>query len=186
VIHVLATKTYPCLHYEFNEVWVFSNTGDVLPESTGGRVRKYTENYPNGARHATWCARICPNGRYLLEGLETTYYENGRKDHEVTYSSGRKAGVETYWAPDGTKLWSWMHHPEHNVSKWIHYWDNGRKRIESNWNTKPSARDLDRHFFGLVANGPVSHWDHDGSPVATYSFTNGCLAGSLSLPAAEP
>jgi hypothetical protein len=185
VIHVLATKTYPCLHYEFNEAWIFSDVGDVLPETTGGRIQKYAEKYPNGARRVTWGARICPNGRYLLEGPETTYYENGHKEHEVTYLSGRKTGEETYWAPDGTKLWTWTHDPKHNVSKWVHFWNNGRKRIESNWNTKPSARDLDRSFFGLVANGPVYHWNPDGSPAATYSFTNGCLAGSLPLPGAE-
>jgi hypothetical protein len=186
VVHVLATMTNPCLHYEFNEAWVFSDAGDVLPETTGGRVRKYTENYPSGARHATWSARICPNGRYLLDGPEMTYYQDGRKEHEITYASGRKTGVEKFWAPDGTKLWSWTHDPEHNVSKWVHFWSNGRKRIESNWNTKPSARDLDRSFFGLVANGPVYHWNRDGNASQAYGFTNGCLAGTLPLPPAEP
>ena len=185
VIHVLATMTNPCLHYEFNEAWVFSDAGDVMPETTGGRIRKYRENYPSGARHAIWSARICPHGRYLLEGKETTYYENGRKEHEVTYTSGCKTGVETFWAQDGTKLWSWIHHPEKNASTWIHYWDNGRKRIESNWNTKPRARDLDRSFFGLVANGPTHQWNRDGSPARAYSFTNGCLAGTIALPAPQ-
>lgn len=186
VIHLLATMTHPCLHYEFNEAWVFSDAGDVSPESSGGTIRKYSEKYPSGARRATWSARVCPNGRYLLDGPETTYYENGHKEREVTYDGGRKTGVETFWAVDGTKLWSWTHHPESNTSTWVHYWNNGRKRIESNWNTKPRARDLDRSFFGLVANGPTYHWNRDGSPSQAYSFTNGCLAGALPVPVTRP
>jgi len=178
VIHVLSTMTHPCLHYEFNEAWVFSDAGDVSAETTGGKIRKFRENFPNGSPRATWSARICPNGRYLLEGVEKSYYENGRKEHEVRYISGRKTGTETFWAPDGTKLWSWIHHPENNMSTWIHYWSNGRKQVESNWNTKPIARDLNRHFFGLVANGTVRHWNRDGATADAYRFTNGCLVGT--------
>ena len=143
VIHVLATMTHPCLHYEFNEAWVLSEAGDLAPESSGGVVRRYRENYASGAPRATWSARICPNGRYLLEGNETSYYENGQKEHEATYQSGRKTGTETFWGPDGSKVWSWTHEPERNRSKWVHYWNNGAKRIESEWNTRPKARDLD-------------------------------------------
>jgi hypothetical protein len=186
VIHVLATMTQPCLHYEFNEAWVYSDAGDIAPENSGGAIRSYRENYPSGVARAVWSARICPNKRYLLSGTETTYYENGRKEHEVTYVSGRKTGQETFWVPDGTKLWGWTHHPESNTSTWIHYWDNGRKRIESTWNTKPQARDLNRSFFGLVANGPAYHWSRDGSSSRAYSFTNGWLAGSLPLPVPQP
>jgi hypothetical protein len=182
VIHVLATMTHPCLHYEFNEAWVLSKEGDIVPESSGGTIRKYRETFADGAVRATWSAKICPNGRYLLDGLETTYYQNGHREHEVTYVSGRKTGVETFWAMDGTKMWTWTHHPESNTGTWVHYWNNGGKRIESNWNTQPQARDDNkRAFFGLVANGPAFHWNQDGSPAAAYNFTNGALAGTLPL-----
>ena len=83
VIHVLTTETQPCLHYELNEAWIFSDAGDLAPETGGGTIRKFSENYPNGAKRSTWSARICPNGRYLLDGLETDFYENGDKEHEV-------------------------------------------------------------------------------------------------------
>jgi hypothetical protein len=185
VIHVLATMTHPCLHYEFNEAWALSREGDIAPESSGGTIRKYRETYPAGAIRATWSARICPNGRYLLDGPETTYYQNGKTEREITYTSGRKTGVETFWSMDGTKLWSWMHHPESNASTWVHYWNNGRKRIESNWNTQPPARDNKRAFSGLVANGPAYHWNADGTAAAAYNFTNGSVAGPLALPGAQ-
>jgi hypothetical protein len=185
VIHVLATMTHPCLHYEFNEAWVLSDAGDGVPESRGGAVRSYRESYAHGAVRATWSARICPNGRYLLEGKTTSYYEDGRKEHEVTYRNGRKTGAETFWGPDGTKVWSWIHDLENNRSKWVYWWNNGTKRIESEWNTQPKARDLDRRFFGLVADGPAYHWNRDGSPAYACEFTNGDFAGARPLPAPQ-
>ncbi len=182
VIHLLTTMTHPCLHYEFNEAWVSSDAGDAAPESSGGTVRQYREDYANGTVRATWSARICPNGRYLLEGNETSYYENGQKEHEATYRSGRKTGTETFWGPDGGKVWSWTRDVEHNRSKWVHYWNGGAKRIESEWDTRPKARDLDRRFLGLVADGPTYHWNPDGTLAHAYSFTNGIYAGTLPVP----
>ena len=122
---------------------------------------------------AEWSARICPNGRYLLDGRETTYYENGRKEHEVTYTSGRKTGEETFWRPDGSKIWTWTHQPEKNLSAWTQYWDNGQKRIESSWNTRPTARDLNRNFFGYVADGDARGFDRDGKATTVSTFVNG-------------
>jgi antitoxin component YwqK of YwqJK toxin-antitoxin module len=200
VIHVLATMTHPCLHYEFNEAWVLSKEADITAESNGGTIRQYRETYPDGHVRATWGARICPNGRYLLDGTETTYYENGNKEHEVTYQSGRNTGSETFWSIDGARVWSWMHRAEQNMSTWVHYWNNGTKRIESSWSTRPTARDSEREpsparssseqhikrtFVGLVANGPAYHWHQNGTPASAYNFTNGILAGTLPLPFAQ-
>jgi hypothetical protein len=173
VIHVLTTMTHPCLHYEFNEAWVFSDAGDLAPETGGGKVTKYRENYPDGRKRATWSARICAHGRYLLDGRERTYHPNGRKEHEVRYVNGRKTGVETFWLPDGTRLWTWQHDLKQHTSTWTHYWPKGRKRIESQWDTKPRARDLDRSFMGLVADGPARRWNPDGTPAGACQFTNG-------------
>ena len=185
VIHLLATMTHPCLHYEFNEAWIISDGNDISPEATGGSLKTFAEKYPSGEVRVTWSARICPNGRYLLNGPETSFYENGQKEHDVTYENGRKTGVETFWTADGTKLWSWTHHPENNTSTWVHYWANGRKRIQSNWLTQPKARDLDRTFSGLVADGPTYHWNRDGTPAHAYEFKNGALVGPLPLSAAK-
>jgi hypothetical protein len=181
VIHVLTTVTQPCLHYEFNEAWVFSDAKDIAPETSGGTIRTFSENYPNGKPRAQWSARICPNGRCLLEGQETDYYEDGTVQHEVTYASGRKTGGEIFRAPDGKKLWSWQHDLKSNKSVWIQYWPNGAQRVVSTWNTKPEARDLKRNFFGWVANGPAYECDGDGSLLRKYIFTNGAFAGEVQL-----
>ncbi len=185
VIHILTTVTQPCLHYELNEAWIFSDAGDLAPETDGGEMRKFSENFPRGGLRIMWSARICPNGRYLLEGTQTTFYENGHRQHEVAYVAGRKSGPEIFWSPTGAKVWSWNHDLQNHTSVWTHYWPNGTKRIESTWNTKPEARDLPRSFFGLVADGLVRHWNEDGTLKFSGHFVNGVLAEERGVHAAS-
>ena len=186
VIHVLTTVTQPCLHYEMNEAWVLSDAGDIAPETGGGKIQKFSEKFPNGKLRSTWSARICPSGRYLLDGKETDFYESGAKQHEVTYANGRKTGDETFWSPDGNKIWSWSHDLENNRAVWTQFWPNGKTKSESAWNTKPTARDLKRSFFGLVADGPAYQLDENGAQTHASLFTNGVFSGGLPLTKGGP
>lgn len=173
VIHILTTETQPCLHYELNEAWVLSDMRDIAAENSGGMVKEFSESYPNGKLRSRWSARICPNGRYLLDGKETDFYENSAKAHEVFYVNGRKSGDETYWSVDGTKIWTWKHDLNANRAVWTQFWPNGTKKYESAWNTEPMARDLKRSFFGMVADGPARHWDESGAMKSSVIFANG-------------
>jgi hypothetical protein len=175
MIHVLATMTHPCLHYEFNEAWIIDpSVGDIAPEIAGGKVKSFREKYPDGKLRVIWKARVTPGGRYLLEGAEKYYYSNGKLLREVNWANGRRKGTETLWGADGTRIWSWNHDLANNLSTWTHWWPNGQKRLESHWNTNPLARDLhNRHFRGLVAHGTATHWDESGYQVGTYIFQNG-------------
>ena len=175
VIHLLSTMTQPCLDYELNEAWVFSDAGEIAPETSGGEIKKYSEKYPNWKLRSQWRARICPNGRYLLDGTEIDFYESGAKQHRVAYVNGRKTGREAFWSPEGVKLWGWLHDLKHNRSVWTQYWPNGRKKIESTWNTQSEARDLKRSFFGLVADGPAKRWNEAGALEFSGNFSNGLL-----------
>ena len=175
IIHLLTTNTLPCLHYEFNEAWVWSDAGDITPESSGGTIKDYTEFYSNGNLRSKWSARICPDGRYLLNGEQTDYYKDGSKEHQVIYENGRKTGDETFWSSNGSRLWTWQRDMKNNRAIWTHYWPNGNKKNESTWNTKPEARDLKRHFLGYVADGPSRQWDEHGNLIATNIFINGDL-----------
>jgi hypothetical protein len=179
VIHILTTETQPCLHYELNETWIFSDAGDLAPETSGGEIKTFSEKYPNGMIRSEWSARICQGGRYLLDGKETDFYDSGAKQHEVTYASGRKTGEEKFWSPDGKRLWSWTYDLKNNTAVWTQYWPNGRKKIESTWKTKPEARDLKRSFFGHVADGPALQWSEDGILLHAYDFVNGNFTGEV-------
>lgn len=175
VIHILAVSTHPCVHYELNEAWITAPAaGDIAPQTTGGTVQSYSEIYPGGAPKATWSARTTPGGRYLLDGLETHLYPGGKKQREVSWVNGRRTGPETLWGPDGTRIWSWNHDLANHLSIWTHWWSNGQKRLESQWDTNPAARDLpSRRFRGLVAHGTARHWNTSGQQVGEYSFLNG-------------
>jgi hypothetical protein len=175
VIHILTTVTQPCLHYELNEAWINSSAGDLAPENSGGVVKQFSEKFPGGKIRSTWSARICPNGRYLLEGEETDYYESGAKQHEVTYQNGRKTGLESFWSADGKVLWTWRHDLKKHRAVWTQYWPDGKTKSESSWNTQPQARDLPRSFFGLVADGPAKQWDQDGRLKFSGNFSKGLL-----------
>jgi antitoxin component YwqK of YwqJK toxin-antitoxin module len=103
------------------------------------------------------------------------YYEDGTKQHQVTYENGRKTGEETYWLSNGKIDWTWQRDLKTNRGVWTHYWPNGKKKIESAWNIKPEARDLKRQFIGYVAHGPSKHWDEQGNLTTTHEFVNGIL-----------
>ena len=177
VIHVITTMNRPCQHFEMNEAWILdAGAGGDLPPDPGetGTVNPYQENYPGGGTKATWSAKTCDDGRYLLHGTETWYYESGRKQYEATYYNGRKVGAETYWGPDSLKQWSWGHNEPNDSSVWTQWWPNGLKHVESRW-----------HYGGMVAHGDTYFWDWCGAPEAAWNFNDGDLAGSVPLPAPQ-
>lgn len=173
VIHILTSANYPGLHYELNEAWIWSDAGDMQQETVGGKVERYTERYPDGRIKAAWSAWIGPNGRYLLHGDLTDYYPDGTVQHKASYKYGRKRGTELFYEPDGTLRWRWERDLKRNRGVWTQYWPNGRKRVESNWNLKPTPRDLERPFIGYVAEGTATHWNEDGTRKAVYRFEKG-------------
>jgi hypothetical protein len=177
VIHILSTETQPCLHYELNEAWIFSATGELAPETNGGAIKNFSEQFSNGKPRSIWSARICPDGRYLLDGRETDFYENGRPQRSVIYVNGCKSGEESFWLSDGKILWMWFHDLANHRSVWTQYWPNGNRKSQSTWNTRPDARDLKHSFFGLVADGPVWQWNEDGSVKFHGHFVNGQFVG---------
>ena len=117
-----------------------------------------------------------------MDGKETDYYNNGTIEHQVTYASGRKTGTEIFWSLNRKKIWTWEHDLKDNTAVWEQYWPNGHVKGRSSWNTEPDARDLQRSFFGLVANGPAYEWAEDGTPIHACLFTNGLFAGTCALP----
>jgi formylglycine-generating enzyme required for sulfatase activity len=170
MIHLITTMNRPCLHFALNEAWILSDEADEssdekLMKSTAtsiSRVREHRETYASGKIKATWYAGTADNGRYLLHGKETWYYENGHRQREATYNLGQKVDIETYWAENGTKKWQW-HHRDDGSSVWTQYWPNKQRRAESTW----------RNF---KCEGTAGLWDAAGKLVSEKKFVDGRFA----------
>lgn len=148
VIHILTSANFPGLHYEFNEAWLYGKDD--------GRSNMV-------------------DAKYLLNGHQVTYYPDGKMQHEVTYKKGFKTGRERFWNADGTLRWQWQRNRKTHRGTWTHYWPNGQKRIVSEWNLRPTPRDLNQPLTGCVADGITRHYDEQGRQTATYHFKNGIL-----------
>jgi hypothetical protein len=132
VIHIVTSHNQPHdVNIDLNETWVLEGgpeTASVAPES----VKSYRENYPGGKQRATWSAGVSSAGLYLLHGLETHYFEDGRKQWECTYAAGQKVGTETLWAANGRKKWERTHGADGQWT-WRVYDESGRETAVSRW-----------------------------------------------------
>ena len=177
LIHLIATMNNPCLHFEFNEAWIMEKGTPERPDeelmaSTATRitdVRSYEERYPSGKLKATWNGGVADDGRFLLHGSESWYYEDGSKQWEVTYDLGRKRGPDAYWSREGLRLWSWDHRAD-GTSTWTQWWPSGQKKAESAWR-------------GFSAHGLARRWDISGTLAVEMSFKTGRPAAATSAAA---
>lgn len=166
-IHLMASMTHPCLHFEFNEEWILDSSDTMLNENDltkpkAGKitdVKSYQEFYEDRKIKIEYSGGFGSDGRFLLHGKEIWYYKNGRKQYEVNYFMGRKTGVESYWNLSGVKLWDWNHRDD-GISEWRQWWPNGKMRSESNWQN-------------LKCEGRARTWDYNGNPVSDVLFENG-------------
>lgn len=136
VIHVVSSHNHPDLHYELNEAWVLGQTETpalrervaILPDT----LTEYQEKHASGKTKATWKAGIGDDGRYLLHGRETWYYENGQKNWEAEYQAGEKTGTETFWGLDGSRVWEKVHR-EDGTYEWTLLGPDGNAKAQSRW-----------------------------------------------------
>jgi hypothetical protein len=169
LIHLITTMNRPCLHLVFNEAWIlaedtrYEDMSDAkLMKSSATKILKlesFQKKYSRGNTQATWSGGIADNGRFLLDGPETWYYMNGKKQWQVTYKLGRKVGKETYWASDGTIKWSWVHRKD-GTSVWTQWWSAGKKKAESTWRNHK-------------CEGIAMRWDRDGEIISQVKFVGG-------------
>jgi hypothetical protein len=139
IIHLIATMTEPCLHFELNEAWILY--GDNPPaddvalranSATAIRdVREYTEHDASGRLTQRYSGGIGNDGRFLLHGAMTWYQADGKVQREASYALGRLTGLEKFYR-DGTLLWQRDHRAD-GMTVWTNYWPDGRVRTQSNW-----------------------------------------------------
>ncbi|MHC4620617.1 MAG: SUMF1/EgtB/PvdO family nonheme iron enzyme [Planctomycetota bacterium] len=151
IIHIVTSRNSPDLHIELNEAWILQ-ANDAMPDIPGdktslvrGSLEQYRQTWPGGQTMATWSAGAGEDGRYLLDGTETWYYENGRKQWQVNYKAGSKIGDETYWNRDGSRKWQ-RDHREDGTDAWTVWGPDGKIRARSHWRNKHLLRhSLDNH-----------------------------------------
>ncbi|OXU15172.1 Serine/threonine-protein kinase pkn1 [Sedimentisphaera salicampi] len=169
MIHLIATMTEPCLHFELNEAWILSDENEnqsyseeqIMSSSaeTIEDVKKYKETYPDGTLKLEYSGGIADDGRFLLHGKEIWYYPSGSKKREARYELGKKIGQETYWSEDGQVCWRWDHQAD-GTSYWTQYWPNGQMKARSEW----------RDF---KCDGIAERWSSDGELISRVEFENG-------------
>ena len=162
VIHLISSMNHPSLHWEMNEAWILSDsTGETPTAAPSGRTWQESAAWPDGKPRARWSGRSEDGGRYVLDGPETWYAEDGAKLYEATWRDGRKTGRETWWSAAGVKIWEWDHRPD-GSSTWTQYWPNGRKKHESQWKDGKCT-------------GEATAWDYTGAVAGRYRFRDGEL-----------
>ena len=171
VIHLITTMNHPALHFEMNEAWILGKHDKGTVSSTSGNgsagVLVSEEKYAGGAIKARWSGRKHPDGRYLLHGQQTFFYDNGQKQWEVNFEEGRKVGIETFSDRDGRKVWSWDHQGN-GTRLWTQFWPNGQKKHESAWR---DGR----------CEGVAKHWNNRGKLTGQFEFKDGNLVGEAGV-----
>jgi hypothetical protein len=166
MIHLIATMTEPCLHFEFNEAWILhgenppadDNALRANPATSIRDVREYTEHDAAGRLTQRYNGGIGSDGRFLLHGAQTWYQADGKVQREATYALGRITGVEKFYR-DGVLQWQRDHQAD-GTTIWTNYWPDGRTRTQSTW------RDLH-------AEGPAVLNDSTGKEIYRVEFEHG-------------
>lgn len=162
LIHLTTSMNHPSLHFEMNEAWILSDAGEMpAAAEASGRSVSGQQKYPDGGLQASWSGKILSDGRFVLDGVETWYFPDGRKQYEVRWRHGLKQGAEILWRADGGKAWQWEHRDD-GVSVWTQYWPNGQRKRQSQWK--------DGKCFGTAF-----YWGPQGELRAQHEFRDGEL-----------
>ncbi len=134
IIHIVTSKNKPDYHIELNEEWVV-NGGPEAQLGEVSNVKSDRETYPNGKLKVSWSGGFGYNNRYLLDGVQTFYYQSGKKQWQAAFKAGRRTGTEVYWEPDGRKRWekTWSDNGEWT---WRLFDRDGHQTAESKWKGK--------------------------------------------------
>jgi antitoxin component YwqK of YwqJK toxin-antitoxin module len=98
-------------------------------------VARHSEKWPNGKLKSEWSTARANDGRTLLEGVQTFYYETGEKQWTANFHLGRKIGDEVFHRADGSKAWTTTHGTD-GTWTWRLFDDSGKQTAESHWHDK--------------------------------------------------
>lgn len=136
VIHIATSKNTVNYEIELNEAWVLSDSEAETPQPTSiAQIEKHREMWPNGKLKAEWSTGRANDGEILLEGPQTFYFEDGRKQWSAQFHLGRKTGDEVFYRADGTKEWE-KQHSANDEWTWRIFDEAGRQTAGSHWRGK--------------------------------------------------
>ncbi len=113
LIHIICSDVHPLLHLCFNEAWLLCEDMEepeetVLMRSQATRLteprKNYEEYYPDGSLKCRYSGGIADDGRFLLDGRETFWYENGQMMMDGTYHLGKRTGICSFYDREGCLL----------------------------------------------------------------------------------
>ncbi len=171
VIHVVTSVTRPSMALAFNEAWIDAPDA-MIPSNLAleandirsvGKVRSYTERYPNGRLRGSWSAGRANTSAMVFDGQQRWFHSNGKPQWEVRYALGRKIGVEKAFDIEGRLDWQREHRAD-GTHLWTRWWPNGRLRSISSWR-------------GPLAHGRARTWSDGGKLMSDVVFVEGVLPG---------
>jgi formylglycine-generating enzyme required for sulfatase activity len=136
VIHIATSKNTVNYEIELNEAWILSDDSTPSPEPDSmGPVTKHIEKWPNGKLKSEWGMARANDGRILLEGPQTFYFENGSKQWTANFHLGKKIGEEALYRPNGSKEWTKIYDAGDSWT-WRNFDPSGNQISESHWRGK--------------------------------------------------
>ncbi len=136
VIHIATSKNTVNYEIELNEAWILEPDAAQSPEpDSTGPVTKHTEKWPNGKLKAEWGTARANDGRTLLEGPQTFYFEDGAQQWTAEFHLGRKIGDEVFYRADGSKQWQKTYAADDQWT-WQLFDAAGKQSAESHWHGK--------------------------------------------------
>ena len=143
-IHLVATMTEPCLHFELNEAWILRGDEKSAPAADPSLrrntatqirdVREFVERDDAGQVRLRYAGGIANDGRFVLHGSCSWLLPNGRVQREASYALGALTGRESCRDTRGELVWTREHGAEPAaLTTFTTYWPGGAIRTRSTW-----------------------------------------------------
>jgi len=136
IIHIVTSKNAVNYEIELKEAWIISDSESASPEpQMTGPVTKHAEKWPNGKSKAEWGTARASDGRVVLEGPQSFYFDNGAPQWTANFHLGKKVGDESFYRMNGTKEWTKSYSPD-GTWTWRIFDESGTQTSESHWRGK--------------------------------------------------
>lgn len=181
MIHLVASNVHPLLHFEFNEAWLLSEEtqspseeelmashATCYPQGT----EEFREYYENGTLRSLYHGGVADDGRFLLDGEELQYYEDGSLMSRGQFHLGKRVGQYIYYDSQGYPVWKWEYKGEKAVYQTYHSHSEKIRTICA--------------YVGRMADGVAQTLDRDGKVMEEVTYEKGRIVDRTNLQIEPP